>query len=74
VINNTITNEEVTNISGNGNANGYQAGILDVGVNDKLINNKIDGAGYSTCPVPYTCVAIDTTTASGAKVHANVTP
>jgi len=86
VINNTITNEEVTNISGNGNPPGpiyvYQAGISDVGVNDKLINNKIDGFGYTpagpnTCPPTSAGVlcAIDTSTAAKAKVHANaITP
>ena len=78
-INNTITNEETTNVSGNGPGAGYQAGILDVGVNDKLINNKIDGAGYNSttgsCASPGACLSIDTSSAISAKVHANaITP
>jgi hypothetical protein len=80
VINNTITNEELTNVSGNApGVGGYQAGIQDIGVNDKLINNKIDGLGYTPNNCGSTTMtsicAIDTSAASKAKVHANaVTP
>jgi hypothetical protein len=77
VTNNKITNEELTNISGNGSPYGYQAGILDVGVNDKLISNTIDGLGYTPSHCGDTSMtaicAIDTSVATGAKVHANAT-
>ncbi len=77
VINNAITNDEVTNVSGNGSSNGYQAGVLDSGANDKIINNDISGAGYTTSPTcqlvaggTETC-PIDTGSSTAAKVHAN---
>ena len=71
VINNTITNNGATNISGNG-ATGYQAGVSDVGNNDKIINNNISGAGYTAC-LPNFCTAIDADTSftNRPKVHAN---
>lgn len=77
-INNVITNSAVTNMSGNLSPYGYQAGILDIGVNDKLINNSISGLGYT----PSNCdsanatsiCAIDTSAATSAKVHANAIP
>jgi hypothetical protein len=74
-INNTITNTELTNISGNGST-GYQAGISETGFNDKLINNDISGAGYSpaSCNVsatPRETCSIDTSLGTAAKVHAN---
>jgi hypothetical protein len=75
VINNTITNTEITNISGNGAPAGYQAGISDSGVNDKLINNDISGEGYpNPCKVLATgteLCAIDSSLGITAKVHAN---
>lgn len=79
VINNEISNGAVTNVSGNGFPFGYQAGISDTGVNDKLINNQISGVGYapSNCGSTSTTAicAIDTSTAVNAKVHANaITP
>lgn len=79
VINNTITNRETTNVSGDCPPNvpcsnaPYQAGILDSGVNDKLINNVISGIGYD----PNSGIgffAIDTDSSTGAKVHANSVP
>jgi hypothetical protein len=78
VINNEISDLAVTNVSGNGYPYGYQAGISDTGVNDKLINNSISGTGYtpSNCGqsgVTAIC-AIDTSTAANAKVHANAIP
>lgn len=75
VINNVLTDDETTNVSGNGYPSGYQAGISDSGVNDKLINNDISGQGYATYPCPSTTAtehcAIDTDSSSAAKVHAN---
>jgi hypothetical protein len=73
VINNTISNSQVTNISGN-IATGYQAGIYDSGNNDKLINNDISGAGYaptgcSLSATPETCATDNG--GSRTKVHAN---
>jgi hypothetical protein len=75
VINNVLTDDETTNVSGNGYPSGYPAGISDSGVNDKLINNDISGQGYATYPCPSTTAtehcAIDTDPSSAAKVHAN---
>ncbi len=79
VINNTLTNTEVTNVSGNGSPIGYQAGISDSGVNDKLVNNDISGSGYvpasHPCTIPTSAgteiCPIDTGLATAAKVHAN---
>ena len=75
-INNTITDDESTNASGNGYPDGYQAGILDIGVNDKLIDNNISGSGYTgscTASGTVTC-PIDTSSSSAAKVRANAVP
>ena len=80
VINNTITSVDLSNISGNGSSIGYQAGISDSGVNDKLINNQISGVGYkpgATSPctpivAPRETCTVDTSFGStAAKVHAN---
>lgn len=74
VINNKISNYEKTNVSGGGYPNPYQAGISDCGVNDKLINNNISGAGYD--PASGTgYLSIDTSVCTTAvKVHANRVP
>lgn len=45
--NNVITNNAVTNISGNGSPQGYQAGIDDVGNGDSIHNNTVSGPGYT---------------------------
>jgi hypothetical protein len=78
-VNNTITNSAVTNLSGNGDGCGYQAGISELGNHDSLQNNKISGLGYTpaTCPAggPGTDVfAIDTTGSSGTRIHNNTNP
>ncbi|MHB8625699.1 MAG: right-handed parallel beta-helix repeat-containing protein [Aggregatilineales bacterium] len=70
IINNTISDNAVNNISGNGYPIGYQAGVSDVGNNDKIVNNDISGIGYSPC-LPSFCAAIDVTFTNKAKVHAN---
>jgi hypothetical protein len=59
VVNNTLSNDAFTNLYP------YQAGISDVGNNDKIINNTISGAGYA--------LTIDATApyAAHVKVHAN---
>lgn len=53
----------------------YQAGISDVGNNDKMITNKISGPGYVGCSSVYnpTGAAIDADTSftNRPKVHAN---
>ncbi len=46
VHNNTISNDAVTNVSGNGYPVGYQAGISDSGNKDSIHNNRISGPGY----------------------------
>ena len=62
-VNNTISDDQCFNAS-------YQAGISDVGNNDKIINNKIGGPGYVAC---LTGVSIDANSSftNRAKVHAN---
>ncbi len=68
---NTISNDAVTNTSGDG-TRGYQAGIDDVGVKDDISNNKISGAGYEERDDATAFVSpIDTTLATRAKVHHN---
>ncbi len=68
VINNTISNDAVTN------GYVYQAGISDVGNNDKIINNAISGAGYAdNAPMTYAIDADPTSYSPKVKVHANST-
>ncbi len=67
VVNNTISNDSFTNISGNVTA-GYQAGVADQGTNDKIINNTISGAGYQ---YPGVAVDADPSFTNKPKVHAN---
>lgn len=72
-INNTITNDALTNVSGNG-PTGYQAGVSDVGNNDKIINNTISGAGYAAPGSLLTFAApvdADPSFTNRPKVHAN---
>ena len=45
-IGNSFFNNNVSNISGCGGGEGYQAGIADLGLNDKISKNNISGAGY----------------------------
>lgn len=75
VVNNVINNSGLNNVSGYGYPVGYQAGIADQGNNDKLINNKISGAGYdpaNTSPTMYTYwIDASAPWTSKAKVHAN---
>lgn len=49
VKNNAISNDAVTNTTGDGvsPACGYQAGISDLGTKDLFVNNKISGFGYT---------------------------
>lgn len=77
VVNNTISDDAVTNTTGDGTF-GYQAGVSDVGVNDKIINNDISGVGYTpvVSDMPYLrFIDADPTSYSPqVKVHANSTP
>jgi hypothetical protein len=50
---NIITNDAITNTSGQTPTCGYQAGISDVGTKDLILNNSISGAGYT--PVSSDC-------------------
>lgn len=67
VVNNVIAKTDVTN------GYVYQAGVSDVGNNDKIITNTISGAGYSPMTQPGSTFAIDADTAftNKPKVHAN---
>ena len=70
-VNNTITNPALTNDYG---GFGYQAGVSDVGNNDKIINNKISGNGYDPAanPSAYTVnIDADVSFTNRPKVHAN---
>jgi len=72
VISNVISNDAVSNTTGNGSGP-YQAGISDQGNNDKLINNKVSGDGYNPLSGPG-IFAVDQTVTNHPKVHANTTP
>ena len=50
---NTITNDAITNTTGQTPTCGYQAGISDLGTKDLIVNNDISGAGYT--PVSGDC-------------------
>ncbi|HEY1420386.1 MAG TPA: right-handed parallel beta-helix repeat-containing protein [Candidatus Dormibacteraeota bacterium] len=50
---NSISNDAITNTTGQNPTCGYQAGISDVGTNDLIVNNEISGAGYT--PVSGDC-------------------
>jgi hypothetical protein len=70
--NNTISNDAVTNTSGNGDGRGYQAGVDDVGNGDEITNNTISGAGYAAQNTPTVVVIpIDTTQAINFTVRNN---
>ena len=69
--NNTISNDAVTNTSGNGPGCGYQAGVDDVGNGDEITNNRISGAGYATQECPAFVRPIDTTQAINVTVRNN---
>jgi len=68
VVNNTIADDQCYNAS-------YQAGISDVGNNDKMIGNRISGPGYVGCftvsNVTGAAVDADTSFTNRPKVHAN---
>jgi hypothetical protein len=55
---NDITNNLVTNTSGQNAACGYQAGISDVGTKDLIVNNEISGTGYT--PISGDCAGTPT--------------
>ena len=67
-VNNTISDDQCFNSA-------YQAGISDVGNNDKMINNKISGPGYVGCFTVFNptgaAVDADPSFTNRAKVHAN---
>jgi hypothetical protein len=66
VINNSISKAGLTNP-------GYQAGVSDVGNNDKIISNAITGAGYDPATLPGVTYSVDADPSftNRAKVHAN---
>jgi hypothetical protein len=70
-VNNTVSSPALTNNYG---GLGYQAGVSDVGNNDKIINNSVSGAGYDAAanPSAYTVeIDADTSFTNRPKVHAN---
>jgi hypothetical protein len=70
-VNNTISSSALQNNYG---GSGYQAGVSDVGNNDKIINNKISGNGYNPAANPgaYTVeIDADVSFTNRPKVHAN---
>lgn len=82
-VNNTISNDEVTNTTGYGSGNdgaaicGYQAGVSDFGNHDNIKNNTVTGAGYgpATCSssqsVPAFLFTVDTTGSTNPRVANN---
>ena len=70
-VNNLISSDGLHNNYG---GFGYQAGVSDVGNNDKIIHNSISGAGYDPAAYPSAyVVAIDADPSftNRPKVHAN---
>jgi len=67
VVNNTISNDALNNTLV------YQAGVSDVGNNDKIVSNTISGAGYDPATVPGSTFYVDADASftNRAKVHAN---
>jgi hypothetical protein len=67
VVNNTLSNSGVTN------GYIYQAGVSDVGNNDKIISNRISGPGYDDVTLPGQTFSVDADASftNRAKVHAN---
>ena len=67
-VNNTISDDQCFNTS-------YQAAVSDQGNNDKIINNKISGPGYSGCTTVFNpsgnAIDADTSFTNRPKVHAN---
>jgi hypothetical protein len=67
-VNNTISSDQCYNTS-------YQAGISDVGNNDKMIANRISGPGYIGCASTYNpsgaAIDADVSFTNRPKVHAN---
>ena len=71
-VNNVLTNSLFSNVSGCNFPVGYQAGVSDVGNNDKIINNSISGLGYADVNAAGCgTFSIDATFTARAKVHAN---
>lgn len=68
----SVTDNRVRNDKVN-NGLPYQAGIADVGNNDKIIGNEIRGAGYFPATVPGSAFAIDTSGAISPHVRDNET-
>lgn len=71
----TATNVKIVNnqISKTGVTSSYQAAVADSGNNDKIIANRISGAGYDPATVPGSTFAVDADPSftNRAKVHAN---
>ena len=71
VANNRLVNNAITNTTGNGPTQGYQAGVLDTGNGDVIRNNDICGLGYT--PPGTAAVAIfdidDSFTSNPSIVH-----
>lgn len=74
VLGNTIRNNAVNNLTGDGPAAGYQAGIADQGDLDTIQGNSICGIGYTPVlnPPPYLFI-IDTTATNNPVVKNNTT-
>ncbi len=74
VHNNALSNDAISNISGNGYPQGYQAGIVDIGNGDSIHNNTISGIGYAPPQTTSSIVIvpIDTSFTTNVKLHNNV--
>jgi hypothetical protein len=70
--NNTIRDNVVSNTTGDGPAQGYQAGILDQGDGDTIQNNSICGIGYTPTSNPaFVLIGIDVSDTNNAVVKQN---
>jgi len=70
VAKNTISNNAVTNTSGN-NPGAYQAGVSDAGNHDNIFSNSICGAGYTPVGSPSFVSNIDITYGYNVSVAKN---
>jgi Right handed beta helix region len=72
VLLNRVTNDTVSNISGNGDGRGYQAGIVDTGNGDSISGNRISGVGYqATNSATVLIFPIDTSLTTNVRLHFN---
>ena len=71
VIGNTIRDNAVSNTTGDGPTQGYQAGVSDQGNGDQILANSICGIGYTSVSPTAALFTIDVTATNNAVVKGN---